>query len=466
MKRRIDDARRDPSVFVSFAIDDSSGRTLRQSTVHDELHHFLSTHSRALIELPRDHGKSVQVCGRILWELGQNPALRVKLVCATDVLAAERTRFLRDQIAHNRRVNLVFPHLAPSEPWAEDAFTVQRPATVIGPSVSAFGVGSGSTGARADLLVCDDIVDVRSMHCPGERRRVRDYFHNNLMNLLEPDGRFWGLCTPWHPDDLNSHLKRNPKYAVFRRAVGPNLEPVWPEKWPTSKLAERRLEIGEASFARGYRLITVSEGEGLIRPEWVQYWDAEPSREAFEYVVLAVDPAVSTKESADRSGCVVAGVCGTRSASDGVSESHPVAGAPGSRGVQILAAVARRVRTPDLIDLIDTLDRQWQPDVILFESNAAFAGIRDLIVHRTRFGAKVIGQATTRSKDARVSAASVAVQNGTVRLKRSAGIVDPSQRELFEELTTYPFGTHDDLADATAAAVEHLLNHPHPRVWV
>jgi phage terminase large subunit-like protein len=33
-------------------------------------------------------------------------------------------------------------------------------------------------------------------------------------------------------------------------------------------------------------------------------------------------------------------------------------------------------------------------------------------------------------------------------------------------LTTYPYGPHDDLADATAAAVAHLLNRPTPRVWV
>ena len=36
----------------------------------------------------------------------------------------------------------------------------------------------------------------------ADRRRVKDFFHENLMNLLEPDGRFWGLFTPWHPDDL------------------------------------------------------------------------------------------------------------------------------------------------------------------------------------------------------------------------------------------------------------------------
>jgi hypothetical protein len=292
LDERAEVARTDPSAFIGYALRDPHGHPLRQASVHRELQQFLSAHSRALVELPRDHGKTVQVCGRVLWELGRNPGLRVKLVCATDSLAADRSRYLRNQIVHNQLVHLVFPHLLPGMPWAAEAFTVVRPAEVVGPSVAAFGVGTGSTGARADLLVCDDIVDVRSLHCPGERKRVRDYFTNNLLNLLEPDGRFWNLSTPWHSDDLNAHLKANASYALFRRAVGSNLEPVWEEKWPAEKLAERRAETGEASFARGYRLVTMSEGEVMIRPEWVQFWNDELPREAFERVAVAVDPAV------------------------------------------------------------------------------------------------------------------------------------------------------------------------------
>jgi predicted phage terminase large subunit-like protein len=439
-------ARTDPSAFIHFALRDPHGEPLVQAPVHSELQQFLTAHSRALVELPRDHGKTVQLCGRILWELGTRPGLRVKLVCATDTLAADRSRFLREQIATNRHLEVVFPHLLPARPWGAEAFTVLRPAEVVGPSVAAFGVGTGSTGARADLLVCDDIVDVRSLHSAGDRKRVRDYFTNNLLNLLEPDGRFWGLCTPWHPDDLNAHLKANPSYALFRRAVGPNLEPVWAKKWPSERLAARRAEIGEASFARGYRLVTMSEGEAMIRPEWVQFWNDDWDRDGIERVVLAVDPAVSAKKQADASALVLVG----KTAGE----------------VRVLEATARRVRTPELVDLIDAIDRRCRPDVILFESNAAFAGIRDLLVRRTRFGPKVLGEAATRGKDARIAALSVAVQNGSVKLKGNSGIVDASQRELFEQLTTYPFATHDDLADATAAGVEHLLSKSEPRVWV
>ena len=374
-------ARSDPSLFLSVCFADSAGRAIVQAPVHEELQAFLGANRRALVELPRDHGKTVQVCGRVVWELGRNPGLRVKVVCATAAVAAERSRFLRDAVARNQRVHKVFPHLKPGEPWAADAFTIQRPSDVVGPSVAAFGVGAGSTGTRADLLVCDDIVDVKALTSPAARDHAAAYFHDNLLNLLEPDGRFWGLCTPWHPDDLNARLKRNPAFAVFRRPVGPDLEPVWAEKWPAARLAARRAEIGTASFARGYHLLPVADGDTAVRAEWVRYW-TDPAD--YETIVLSVDPAVSQKASADASALVVLGRVGNPAEirnpkSEGAGSGFEFR-ASDFGSVHVLEATARRVAAPELVQLIDAADRRWNPAVILFESNAAFLGIKDLLM--------------------------------------------------------------------------------------
>ena len=199
----------DPAAFIAHCLTDPRGRPLELPAVHVELQRTLSQHHHALVELPRDHGKSTQICGRVLWELGRNPSLRIKIICANDAIAAERSRFLRDAIENSDALHAIFPALNATSPWSADAFTIVRPGDVIGPSVAALGVGAGSTGTRADLLICDDAVDVRSIHSKAERDRVADYFTNNLMNLLEPEGRCWVLFTPWHLDDLNARLKRN-----------------------------------------------------------------------------------------------------------------------------------------------------------------------------------------------------------------------------------------------------------------
>jgi phage terminase large subunit-like protein len=450
---------------VQLCLRDADGGHVTQAPVHHALHQFLTDHPKALVELPRDHGKTFQVCGRIVWELGHNPGLRVKVVCATEGVAAERSRFLRDAIARNEWVRHVFPDLKPGEPWAADAFTVKRPAEVVGPSVAAFGVGAGSTGTRADLLVCDDVVDVKALTSRAERDRAAAFFHDNLLNLLEPDGRFWGLCTPWHPDDLNARLKRNPAFAVFRKAVGEDLQPVWPAKWPRERLLERRAEIGTASFARGYRLLPVADGETAVRPEWVRYW-TEPAE--YDDTVLSVDPAVSTRDQADASALVVLGRVGNRTEArnskfeDGSFEFR----ASNFTQIHVLEASARRVAAPELVTLIDAADRRWNPGVILFEQNAAFLGIKDLLVRHARFGPRVKGVTQSADKAARVAGFSVAVENGAFRLRGDGrGGPDPGQQALYDELVTFPFGTHDDLLDAAATGTAHLLDRRPPRVW-
>ena len=427
-------AANDPNLFLPLCL------PAAPAAIHRAMQDFLSTHRKALIELPRDHGKTTQACLRIVWELGRNPGLRVKLVCSTDALAAERTRFLRNTIETNPVVRLVFPKLLPASPWTAEAFTVARPTETIGPSVAAFGIGSASTGARADLLVCDDIVDVAAAYSRAERDKVTATFHDNLLNLLEPDGRFWGLFTPWHADDCNARLKKNGSYAHFRRAVGPDLEPAWPEKWPREKLAERKHEIGEAAFARGYRLTPIAESEILIRPHWIQYWTE--SHTHFDHVILSVDPATSANVKADNSALVVLGRTGNE--------------------IRCLATVARRAASPELVALIDAMDQLWQPDTILFESNGPFLAMKDLLVSRARFGPKVRSIVQSREKVARVAAFAVTVENGCFRLKG-----DGSQAELDREMTTFPFGDRDDLVDAAATGTAHLLKgFGEPRIWI
>lgn len=136
-----------------------------------------------------------------------------------------------------------------------------------------------------------------------------------------------------------------------------------------------------------------------------------------------------------------------------------------STEVHVLEATARRVSTPDLVALIDDCDRRWNPAVILFETNAAFLGIKDLLVRHSRFGPRLKSVTQSKDKAARVAAFSVAVENGSFRLKGAGGVPDPGQAALFEEMTTFPIGEHDDLLDAAATGTAFLLDRREPRVW-
>ena len=105
----IREARIDPCAFVRMILMGAAWDPLPE--VHRDLQNHLSAHRLALVELPRDHGKTTQVCLRVLWELGRDPNLRIKIVCASESIAIDRSRFLRRSIEQNPRLRRVFPHL-------------------------------------------------------------------------------------------------------------------------------------------------------------------------------------------------------------------------------------------------------------------------------------------------------------------------------------------------------------------
>ena len=463
-------ARTSPIDFAEFAFADETGARMRLPALHRDLHEFLSAATRGLVELPRDHGKTVQVLIRVLWELGRNPNLRVLVVCGSNSHAMQRGRFLRDAIADNSRLRRVFPGLRPDRPWRANMFRVARRGGSVSPTVVVIGIGATATGARADLLICDDIVDVKSLRSVAIREKTKQVFRENLVHLLEPDGRAWLLFTPWHAADINAEMKECELYRHFQRAVGRDLEPIWAEKWPRERLAERRKEIGESSFARAFRLQTIAEEDCLIKPQWVRFWEGENvpgslresnvnSRSelstvgnscgdmpAVEMTILAVDPAVSQKQTADASALVT-----LARMSDG--------------RVYCLEAIARRVSTPQLMQLLEEADRRWRPDLILFESNAAFKGIKDMMVCFRQWGSKIKELQHTKDKFARMQSFSVRVENGAFLLKGEGGRVDPGQQELLDEMLAFPVGKHDDLVDAAAFGAAFLLDTPEMRVW-
>ncbi len=78
-----------------------------------------------------------------------------------------------------------------------------------GGGLRAVGVGSGVTGFGADYVFVDDPIKSRAeAESPTYRRRVWEWFNDDLFTRLEPNGKTVLIQTRWHEDDLAGRLLR------------------------------------------------------------------------------------------------------------------------------------------------------------------------------------------------------------------------------------------------------------------
>ena len=150
---------------------------------------------------------------------------------------------------------------------AAGGITLGRLTRVIGPTVAAYGNDVIDTGVRADLLVPEDVMDVRAIQSRVDRGRIARRFDNNLMSLLEPEVRFWGMFTSWPAD----HHKARPRKKSRRKGSSTTQlgRITWSFGAPSGRLARRRVLTNQLDWlwmAPGLENVTTE-------PEAVYRWD-------------------------------------------------------------------------------------------------------------------------------------------------------------------------------------------------
>ena len=89
----------DVNAFIEYVfVDVETGETVEQQYFHKEWQVMMTDSDRVMIIAPRGHGKTVQIIGRVIWELGHNPNLRIKIIAASDDKAKEILGLIREFI--------------------------------------------------------------------------------------------------------------------------------------------------------------------------------------------------------------------------------------------------------------------------------------------------------------------------------------------------------------------------------
>lgn len=270
-------ARTDPSVFNEFVLrDEKTGKPIKQAPMHMQWQNLISSYDRLVLWSHVDGGKTNQIAiGRVLWELGRNPNLRVFIVSRTNNLAQKIARAIGQYIEESKELHEVFPNLVRShdatDPWNMTMLTVERPESrAKDASVQACGVDGGVHGARIDLLILDDVIDQKNTETAAPRERVWDFVRATLMGRLTENAKVIVVGNAWHPEDLMHRLAKEQRFHDFKfpvRDAQGNL--TWPGHWSHDRIDKARQDMGPLEFARAMLCVARDNETARFKREYL-----------------------------------------------------------------------------------------------------------------------------------------------------------------------------------------------------
>lgn len=260
--------------------------------LHDSCTFIEGLRNRLLVNTPTGHGKSTTLTvNRVVWEVVRNPNIKIKVVSksqrmAEDFLLQIKSR-LTDPVYGQMHTDFGPPDGfgANAASWKANRIYVNsdiRDVEQKDPTVEALGMRGQIYGARADLIILDDVVDNINV---AEWRKQIGWIQGMLMNRLGRNGVLMVIGTRIGAQDLYSELLRSEHYggrkppwtylaqkAVLEFADDPaDWVTLWPYsdspedatieqtedglylKWDGPLLASRRDEVGPVEFARMYQ---------------------------------------------------------------------------------------------------------------------------------------------------------------------------------------------------------------------
>jgi len=424
---------------------------------------------RIMVFMPPRFGKSELVSRRFpAWLLGRKPDTRI-MGCSYS--AGLATMFSRDvqRIMESKEYYSIFPDsLIPNSDKAKehpDNNKYKRTNSffeIIDHSgyLLSVGVGGSITGLGADNLIIDDPVkNEEEALSETYQEKLFGWYNSTAYTRLEKGANVIICQTRWHKQDLSGKLIEEMEYGGDKweiinlpaiatenksdndpRKTG---EPLWPNKFDLDRMDKIKKQVGSRVWSALYQGNPVIEGGNIIKEGWFQYYNTLPFdvnnwREC--YLVQSWD---LTFKDTGRSWVV--GVTIAKKNAD----------------FYLLDMYRRKSDFNKTGKAIQSMAEKYPMcRAVLIEEKANGSAILNQLKKKV---SHMIPIQTTVSKDERLHAVSPIFEAGNFYLPMGY----PPNKEIVEELCSFPNGGTDDIVDAISQALlrfqemkglRHLMN--------
>jgi len=216
---------------------------------------------RVLINVPPEHAKSTTITTNyVLYNIVTNPNARVIIVSKTQGMARKFLGAIKTRLSHPAYIKLQTAfgpnggYKADATQWSADMIYLGtgRDSGEKDPTVQALGFGSQIYGARADLIILDDVVMNSNAH---EWEKQIEWLQKEVITRLGRHGKLLIVGTRVAPIDLYKMIRdpgqwsggKTPfTYCAMPAVLEFDEKPEnWKTLWPKSNLQENEIdEVG------------------------------------------------------------------------------------------------------------------------------------------------------------------------------------------------------------------------------
>jgi predicted phage terminase large subunit-like protein len=405
---------------------------------------------RLIVNLPprtlKSHAASVAFTA---WLLGHDPSKQI--ICAS------YGQDLADKHARDSRTlmnSMFYKRLFPQSSLLPERLAVKDFMTTCNGFRMATSIGGVLTGRGADVIILDDPLKPDDALSETRRPAVNEWYFNTLLSRLNSKEKGVIIIVmqrlhqadlvgevldrgPWEMLSLPAIAVQDERHS-FKSLLGPRCfarkagEALHPERDSVEIYREIREAVGEYTFQSQYQQDPTAREGGLIKREWLKFYEPQELPRDFHYVLQSWDTASKCGEMNDYSVCTTWRVC--------------------DANFYLMDLFRGRLSYPELKRKAIELFNQFNPDKVLVEDKASGTSLIQELKSEYVYCVEPYTPPPGSDKTMRLAVQAIKFENGRVYLPKDAAWLD----EYVREITIFPGGRFDDQVDSTSQAFEIL----------